>query len=125
METQTTKKPILIIDDEASILQVLEKSLFKKGYRVETAATGEEGIRKIENHEYSLILTDIKMPDVSGDQVFDHLRNKIKKATPIVAMSGTPWLMGQSDFDAVLLKPYQIKELLKLIHQLTERSQGF
>jgi len=122
METHPAAKPILIIDDETSILTVLEKILSKKGYCVETASTGKAGIRKIENNDYSLILTDIKMPDISGDQILDHMRNEIKKSTPVVAMSGTPWLLSRSNFDAVLIKPYHMKELLSVIHRLTQES---
>ncbi len=121
MKSYPTTNPILVIDDEASIIMLLEKTLSRNGYAVDTAANGEEGIQKITNNEYSLILTDIKMPGIPGDQVLDHLRNKIKKSTPIVGMSGTPWLLDQIGFDAVLPKPYHMKELLDLISQLTEK----
>ncbi|MCD4678032.1 MAG: response regulator [Desulfobacula sp.] len=119
MKTHSTANPILVIDDENSILELLKKSLSRNGYVVDTASSGEEGIRKIENNEYSLILTDIKMPGISGHQIFDYLRNKIKKSTPIIGMSGTPWLLDQSDFDAVLQKPYLMKEMLNLINRFT------
>ncbi|MBU0464910.1 MAG: response regulator [Proteobacteria bacterium] len=121
MKSYPTANPILVIDDEASILMLLERILSRNGYAVDTAANGEEGIRKIENNEYSLILTDIEMSGISGDQVLDYLRNTIKKSTPVVGMSGTPWLLDQSDFDAVLPKPYHMKELLDLVSQLTEK----
>ena len=121
MKTYPTANPILVIDDETSILKVLEIILSRHGYGVDMAANGEEGIRKIENNEYSLILTDIEMSGISGDQVFDYLRNKIKKSTPIVGMSGTPWLLDQIGFDAVLPKPYHMKELLDCISQFAEK----
>ena len=108
-----------MIDDETSILKLLKTSLSRNGYAVDTAASGEEGIRKIESNEYSLILTDIKMPGISGNQIFDYLRNKINNSTPIIGMSGTPWLLDQSNFDAVLQKPYSLKELLDLISRFT------
>lgn len=109
--------PILVIDDETSILKIVERALSRNGYDTDTAASGEEGIRKIEANDYSLILTDIKMSGISGDQVLDYLRNTIKKSTPVVGMSGTPWLLEDKGFDAVLSKPYQIKELMDLICQ--------
>ena len=59
------------------------------------------------------------MPGISGHHIFDYLRNKIKKSTPIIGMSGTPWLLDQSDFDAVLQKPYLMKEMLDLINRFT------
>ncbi len=85
---------------------------------VDTAGNEEEGIKKIESKNYALILTDIKMPGISGDQVLDYLRNKIKRLTPVIGMSGTPWLLDQSDYDAVLPKPCLMKETLVLINQL-------
>lgn len=122
METHTGAKPILIIDNETALLTLLEKFLSKNGYCVDTAENGQMGIRKMEHTDYSLVLTDIKMPDMSGDRIFDHMRNKIKKTTPVVAMSGTPELLVQSDFNAVLTKPYPMKELLNVIRQLTLES---
>ena len=121
MKTYPTANPILVIDDETSILMLLKRILSRNGYAVDTATNGEDGIRKIENNEYSLILTDIEMSGISGDQVFDYLRNKIKKSTPIVGMSGTPWLLDQIGFDAVLPKPYHMKELLDCISQFAEK----
>jgi len=113
---------ILVIDDEPPVLNVLESFLTRNGFMVDTAGNGEEGIKKIESKNYALILTDIKMPGISGDQVHDYLRNKIKKSTPIIGMSGTPWLLDQSNFDAVLPKPFSIKEILTVINQLITES---
>jgi DNA-binding response OmpR family regulator len=56
METSTTAMPILVIDDETAILKLLKCSLSRKGYGVDTAANGREGIHKIENNEYSFRL---------------------------------------------------------------------
>jgi len=112
---------ILIVDDEVPILKMLQLKLSRMGFDVDTASNGEEGINKIEANDYSLILTDIKMPGISGHQIFDHLRNKIKKSTPIIGMSGTPWLLDQSGFDAVLQKPSSLKDILDLISQFTEK----
>jgi DNA-binding response OmpR family regulator len=120
MKNSPILNTILVIDDETSILKVLKRFLSRNGYAVDIAADGEEGIRKIENNEYSLIITDIKMTGISGEQVFSYLRNEIKKTTPIVGMSGTPWLLEHIGFDAVLSKPYYMKELLDLIGQLIE-----
>jgi CheY-like chemotaxis protein len=120
MKLCPTATPILVIDDEPSILKLMTRSLSKNGYTVDTASNGEEGIKKIEANDYSLILTDIKMPGISGRQIFDHLRNKTKKTTPIVGMSGTPWLLNQSGFDGVLQKPSLLKDMLDLIRRFVD-----
>ncbi|RLB92098.1 MAG: hypothetical protein DRH26_06990 [Deltaproteobacteria bacterium] len=121
MDTCSMPNPILVNDDEPAILKLMARILSKNGHAVDTASNGEEGIKKIEANDYSLILTDIKMPGISGHQVFEHLRNKAKKATPVIGMSGTPWLLDQNNFDAVLQKPSSLKEMLHLIRQFTEK----
>jgi len=112
--------PILIIDDELPILSLLSKSLARNGYSVDTVENGEKGIKKIESNNYCLIFTDIKMPGLSGEQVLQHLRNTQNALTPVVGMSGTPWLLDQTDFDAVLEKPFSMKKLLKVARQFVE-----
>ncbi len=121
MEKDRTANQILIIDDEISILNLLQYILSRNGYAVETAQNGEEGIRKIENNQYSLILTDMKMPGICGNQVLDFLRNRIKRSTPVIGMSGTPWLIDQQGFDAVINKPCSNKEILELVRQFIEK----
>lgn len=113
---------ILIIDDEPGILKLMETILSQNGYVVDTAENGEDGIQKIEKNKYSLIFTDIKMPGISGNHVLKYLRDKSpQKDTPIIGMSGTPWLLDQDDFDAVLEKPYSLKETLDLVSQILKR----
>jgi len=113
---------ILVIDDELPILNMLKSFLTRNDFMVDIAGNGEEGIKRIESKNYALILTDIKMPGISGDQVHDYMRNKMKKSTPIIGMSGTPWLLDQSNFDAVLSKPCSMKETLAVINQLITES---
>ncbi|MCD4718410.1 MAG: response regulator [Desulfobacula sp.] len=117
MKTTPDLNPILIIDDEPPILDLLSESLTRNGYDVDTVESGEKGIKKIESNNYSLIFTDIKMPGLSGEQVLQYLKHIQNSLTPIVGMSGTPWLLDQSDFDAVLPKPFSMKRLLKVVRQ--------
>ena len=112
--------PILVIDDEQTILNLLAQSLTRNGYTVDTVESGEKGIEKIEANNYSLIFTDMKMPGLSGEQVLQYLKIIQKNLTPIVGMSGTPWLLDKCDFDAVLPKPFSMKELLKITNQFVE-----
>lgn len=106
---------ILIIDDEPQILKLLSRILSKIDLKIDTANGGREGIEKIELYDYSLILTDIKMPDISGEQICHHLKCTLKKQTPIIGMSGTPWLLDHTIFNAVLEKPCSNDDLLKTV----------
>ena len=120
MNTTLDYQPILIIDDELPILNLLSKCLTRNGYTVDAVESGEKGIKKIESNNYSLILTDMKMPGLSGEQVLQYLRYMKNNLTPVVGMSGTPWLLEQSSFNAVLAKPFSMKELLKVARQFIE-----
>ncbi|MEW5867694.1 MAG: response regulator transcription factor [Chloroflexota bacterium] len=65
---------ILIVDDEANIRFVIERTLRPEGYHIDTAACGQEAIQKIQQTTYDLILLDLYMESVNGLQVFDALR---------------------------------------------------
>jgi DNA-binding response OmpR family regulator len=106
---------ILIIDDEPSILKMLTMALSRKGYVTDTALNGAQGIKKFNANHYDLVLTDIVMPDLSGSQVSLELRKIKGNVTPIVGMSGTPWLLDRDLFDDVLPKPCSLKELFDVI----------
>ena len=120
LDSKLNSCPILVIDDEQPILGLLSRGLTKKGYTVDTVKTGEQGLQKTEINQYSLIFTDMKMPGLSGEQVLQYLKYIQKSVTPVVGMSGTPWLLDDCEFDAVLPKPFSIKELLKVTKQFVE-----
>jgi DNA-binding response OmpR family regulator len=121
-ETEPTIPRLLVIDDEAAILRMLAMALSKKGYQVDTAENGEKGIAKLKVGEYSLVLTDMRMDKVSGDDVLREVRNIMGDSVPVIAMSGTPWLMDEARFDAVLAKPYMLKDLFDLIGKFISSS---
>ena len=110
-------KRVLIIDDERTILELLRRFLFTIGFAldVEVAENAEEGIKKILNTSYDLILTDIQMTGMSGNDLCDYVKNNLGQAVPIVAMSGTPWLLEHSNFDAVLAKPFRKETFLDIV----------
>ena len=112
---------ILVIDDELPVLNMLRLILTRNGFIVDTAENGEEGIEKINSNHYALILTDIKMNNVSGEDVLDYIKGKKKKSIPVVGMSGTPWLLELNNFDAILPKPCSMKEILTVIKQLIKK----
>jgi len=103
-------KSILVIDDDLPILDMLKSSLTRNGYTVDTAQSGEEALKKNKSNDYNIILTDIQMPGISGIQILKHLKND-KDPTRVIGMSGTPWLIDQKNFDAVLSKPCTLNEL--------------
>lgn len=113
---------ILIIDDDTSILNFLSSFLSGKGYSIDTAEDGEQGINKIEFTDYNLVITDLIMPGLSGEYVAYHLKDVKEKETPIIGMSGTPWLMDKTLFDGVLVKPFSTEILLNLVNDLIGKT---
>ncbi len=80
--TSTDKGLVLVVDDELDIREGLETLLQLEGYRVDLAANGLEGQRKIESHAYDLVLLDLMMPDRSGMDVLREVRGRDRE-TPI------------------------------------------
>jgi DNA-binding NtrC family response regulator len=80
--TVSGKGHILVIDDEADIREGLEMLLGTEGYHVDLAHNGVEGLHKLENRGYDLILLDLMMPDRSGMEVLQEVRGRDHE-TPI------------------------------------------
>ena len=109
---------ILVIDDEKGITSLIQEALSMFGYDVEIAMDGQEGIQKFESSAYDLVITDICMPGLDGNSVARHIRNSDRKSTPIIGMSGTPWLLDKGDFDMIISKPFPLKMLIESMKKL-------
>ena len=110
---------ILVIDDEKGILRVIQQALTKFGHNVEVAFDGIEGIQKFDGGSYDMVITDLRMPGLDGRGVVQHIRNSPKNSVPVIGISGTPWQAQDSDFDAVLSKPFPLEDLVKSVKKLT------
>lgn len=113
---------ILAIDDEKAILDMLKRALVLFGFCVEVAETGQEGIEKFKNTDFDLVVTDILMPGVDGISVLNFIRKSDRPDTPVIGISGTPWLLKKEKFDLVLDKPFSIKALVASVKQFTEKN---
>jgi len=110
---------ILVIDDEEQIILMLTMALSKYGFNVEIASNGAEGIKKFDEGCFDLVITDICMPGLSGNDVVKYVRNSEKYFTPVIGISGTPWLLEDASFDAVFAKPFSIEGLVEAVNSLT------
>jgi len=113
---------VLVIDDEKAISDILSQALNRFGFNVDTAENGAEGILKFDSDAFDLVITDICMSGLDGNGVARYIRNSRRKATPIIGISGTPWLLEEGEFDAVLPKPFSIKALADTVKGLTEAA---
>ncbi|SMF46128.1 response regulator transcription factor [Pseudobacteriovorax antillogorgiicola] len=69
----TEKKSLLIIDDEGDIAEILA-TLLEDEFECEYVVSGEEGLNKIQTNQYSAIITDLEMPDISGINIIKTVR---------------------------------------------------
>ena len=86
MKSNDLQYPVLVVDDEADIRDLMEMTLMKMGLRVETAVGVDDAKEKLENNDYSLVLTDMRMPDGSGLEVVQHI-NKLMLDTPVAVIT--------------------------------------
>lgn len=113
---------ILVIEDEKGILGLIEAALTRFGHQVETAEDGKEGIRKFDRGSFDMVITDYVMPEVDGEGVLDHIRRSSRHRTPVIGMSGTPWLLQGADFDLVLAKPFPLNKLVESVKSLSHAN---
>lgn len=118
---------ILVIDDEEQIRRALRSILSARGYRVEAAASGEDGLRAAVDHQPDLIVLDLTLPGKSGLEVCSELREWC--AVPILVLSvrdGDGDKIAALDLgaDDYLTKPFSAGELLARIRALLRRTAG-
>ena len=81
------KAQVLVIDDDAVVGHSFDRVLSEKGYDVDTALSGEQGLEDIEARNYDVVFTDIKMPGIDGIEVAERIRKKCPW-TPVVVITG-------------------------------------
>ncbi len=117
---------ILIVDDNIELVDFLKRGLEGEGFKVSYAIRGKEALRWLGKNKVDLIILDLLLPDLSGEQVFQRLRRK-KNDTPILILTGVSRLdkriklfnLGASDY---LCKPFSFVGLVSKIHLILNRS---
>lgn len=127
VETETgleRRLRILVVDDERSIRQLLTRYLERRGHRVDVAAEGGQALRLLDDgNDYDVILSDLRMPGLAGDELFRQLRDRggsladrilfmtgdaaSAEADRIVAETGAP----------VLVKPFEMEQVARRIER--------
>ncbi len=116
-----SKKNILVVDDDKSILRTLTRILQKAGYEVDTAETGKEAMEKLKICRYSLALVDVRLPDVDGTELLVDMKDNLRDTVKIV-ITGFPSMERgvralDGGADAYLVKPVKPDDLLTLIEE--------
>lgn len=118
---------ILIIEDEPSLRELIQRSLEKERYVVEAAADFQSGLRKIEDYDYDCVLLDIMLPDGNGLNLLEQLK-KMRKRENVIIISGKDSLddkvlgleLGADDY---LPKPFHLAELNARIKSVIRRQR--
>ena len=120
-------KLILIIEDEAPIVEILKFNLTKSGYRVLTAYDGAEGYRLALSEKPDLILLDVMLPRMDGFEVCKKVREK--QSTPIIMLTArdeeVDKVLGlELGADDYCTKPFSVRELLARVKANIRRTSA-
>jgi len=112
---------VLVVDDTPATLEVLERSLAAEGYQVFTSPGVAEAIGVLESMRMDLVITDLKMPRVSGLDLVRHVRENLKD-TEIMVITGYPSIEGaveavKTGAEEFLAKPFTNEELLSAVRR--------
>ncbi len=105
---------ILIVEDDNNINQMIYETFTKAGYSCTSAYSGTEALLRIESGEFGLIILDLMLPGMSGDEVLKNIRKK--SSVPVIVLSAKDELdtkvdlltLGANDY---MTKPFELKEL--------------
>ena len=118
---------ILVVDDEESMRQFLEIALSKAGHRITVAESGRRAIDLVEKQAFDLVISDIKMPDMSGVEVLRHVTDTDPRI-PVVMI--TAYASAETAVEALrlgaydyLTKPFNLEELKVNIENALEKRR--
>lgn len=122
-----TKKGILIVDDEQRIVEFVESYLEKSGYTVYKAYNGEEALRIFQQEDLALILLDLMLPDISGEELCRIIRKT--SGIPIIMLTAKveeESILKGLDIgaDDYITKPFSPRQLVARVGALLRRTGG-
>ena len=127
MSVQTAKAtspPILLIEDEPSVIAFLRAALERKGYAVVDAASGAEGLQRLSNGQFAGVISDIRMPGtVNGAEVHAWIqKNRPELKTRIILISGDTANSNTQAFLAksgtpCIEKPFRVQQLISVVEK--------
>jgi DNA-binding NtrC family response regulator len=125
MAEANEKERILVVDDAPDTLEVLQRNLISQGYQVFTAPGVAEAIRLLETTSVDLVITDLKMPGISGLDLVRHVRENLP-GTEVIMITGYASVSGaveavKSGAEEYLSKPFTDEELYTAVKSALEK----
>jgi signal transduction histidine kinase/ActR/RegA family two-component response regulator len=121
---------ILVVDDEASIVDILYDVLRLDGHQIETALNGRLALRKLQQQPFDVIISDLRMPGMSGQELFEQMKemnsallSRIIFTTGDVASQDTQGFLEKSG-SPYLQKPFDLNEVRRLVQEILVSIRG-
>jgi len=112
---------ILIVEDGEDVRKIMETTFNKIVHSTTIAIDGEDGLDKFNDEKPDIIITDIRMPNMSGNDMIDKMRD-IDSSIPIIVVSGHERLIHKNNkADVILNKPIKFEKLISHIYNLTKK----
>jgi DNA-binding NtrC family response regulator len=127
-ETRAPIPTVLVVDDDAVVRRQLERLYDHSGYSVTAVSSAEDGIHRLENEDIDFVITDMKLPGMSGGQLISHIHQRYP-GLPVVAITGYPDIqtavdvlkLGACDF---VMKPFDLAAVLESTRAALSKSKG-
>jgi DNA-binding NtrC family response regulator len=111
---------ILVVEDESNIRFLIKVTLEHKGYRILEAANGMEALKQLESNTVDLMITDLRMPEMSGVQLIVTVQD-LYPGIPIVVETAHPRLVAEASneikVDGVIYKPFMRSQFIALVEK--------
>jgi len=115
---------ILLVDDEASVLDLIRTTLETCGYSIDTALCSQEAMQKIRANDYGMVILDLLLPDMNGFLLSQEIR-RVRPALGGKTLFISGILFGQSTVEQLgsmgagfLSKPFQLKALIEAVDRI-------
>jgi two-component system cell cycle response regulator len=122
-----TKAKVLIVDDEPDTLEILQALLSTEGYNIIIASTGEDGVKEAQKEKPEVILMDINLPGIDGNEALRRIRqnNPLQSVIMLTAFATVDNAIqalkeGATDF---VKKPFENEHLIHIVNQVLEKSR--
>ncbi|CEK38178.1 response regulator transcription factor [Paraclostridium sordellii] len=122
------KENILVVEDDVDINNLITKTLEKHDYKVTQAFSGSEALLQLSISEFKLILLDLMLPGMSGEDIINKIREK--KEIPIIVISAKTSLQDKVNVlnigaDDYIIKPFELEEVIARVNSLLRRYKKY